>query len=306
MMGLSGQQKPLITILLLCYNHENFVAEALQGVLSQSYSPLEIIIFDDCSPDRTADIIERTVAEHPRRSDVRFVRNPRNMTAKIVGDMALSMANGEFIVMSCGDDIMLPNMVEEMANVWAGGAVSLVTANADYIDDNSRPLNRTFRDPSQPADDSLEALARDGANACCFGAAMGFERTIYQKFGWVPDSLKGYDLIYPFYSYLLQGARFIGTPLLKYRVHEGNASISLQAERATPLEKARIEQRAYLNHLAHAVLMEEILDKLRAEVPQRYGPLAERILPLLNIQMAEMSKKLVRSRRAHSESDLAL
>jgi glycosyltransferase involved in cell wall biosynthesis len=302
MMAPPGQQKPLVTILLLCYKQENFVAEALAGVLSQSYSPLEIIIFDDCSPDRTAEIIERTIAEHPRRADVRFIRNPKNMSAETVGGMGLSMAKGEFIFFTCGDDVMLPNMVEEMANVLTSGSVSLVTANAYYIDENSRPLNRTFRDPSQPADESFEALARDGANACCFGPAIGFERAIYEKFGWMPDSLKGYDIIYPFYAYLLRGARFINTPLLKYRVHSENASISLQAERAeNSREKSAIEQRAHLNHLAHAVLMEEILDNLRIEMPERYGLMAERIIPLLNIQMAEMSKKLVRSRRAHRE-----
>jgi len=302
MMALSGQQRPLITILLLCYNQENFVAEALGGVLSQSYSPLEIIIFDDCSPDRTAEIIERTIAGHPRRPDVRFIRNPENMGAKAVGGTGLSMAKGEFIFFSCGDDVMLPNMVEEMANILTGGGVSLVTANAYYIDENSRLLNRTFRDPSQPADDSFETRARDGANACCFGPAIGFERAIYEKFGWMPDSLNGYDIIYPFYAYLLRGARFIGTPLLKYRVHRKNASISLQAERAAnPVKKSAIEEGAYLNHLAHAVLMEEILDRLRSEALEQYGPIAARIIPLLNIQMAEMAKKLVRSRRTYNE-----
>ena len=131
---------------------------------------------------------------------------------------------------------------------------------------------------------------------------MGFERAIYEKFGWMPELLKGCDIIYPFYAYLLGGARFIRTPLLRYRVHGENASISLQAERAAKSrEKAAIEEGAFLNHLAHAVLMEEILDQLRVEAPERYGPMAGRIIPLLNVQMAEMSKKLVRSRRTHSE-----
>jgi hypothetical protein len=47
--------------------------------------------------------------------------------------------------------------------------------------------------------------------------------------------------------------------------------------------------------------MEEMLIKLSGEAPERYGALAGRIVPLLNIQMAEMAKKLVRSRRARGE-----
>jgi glycosyltransferase involved in cell wall biosynthesis len=300
-MALFGKRKPLITILLLCYNHEKFVGEAVRGILNQTYSPLEVIIFDDCSVDRTVEMVERTLTEYPNRPDVRFIRNPQNLHSNMVVRTGLGMAKGEFIFVSCGDDAMLPNMVETMVKVWLREGVSLVTANAYYIGENSEPLNRTFRDPDRPADDSFETLARDGANACCFGPAIGFERGIYEKFGWVPRYLRAYDIMYPFYAYLLKGARFVETPLHNYRVHPGNTSLSLGAERATEAETAAIEERMYLNHLAHAVMMEEVLDKLRVEEPRRYGPVAARILPLLAIQMAEVSKKLVRSRRAHGE-----
>jgi glycosyltransferase involved in cell wall biosynthesis len=296
-MASSPQGGPLITIILLCYNQQNFVAEAVGGVLSQTYSPLEIFIFDDCSTDRTADIIQRTITDHSYRHDVRFFRNPENKHSNAVVRMGLRMAKGEFIFVSHGDDIMLPNMVEEIVKLWIAENVSLVTANAYYIDANSSLLNRTFRDPTQLADDSFETLARDGANACCFGPAIGFERAIYEKFDWVPRYLRAYDIMYPFYAYLLKGARFLNKPLLGYRVHGQNTSLSLEAEKAGPLEKAMIEERIYLGHLAHATLMQEELDRLVAEAPERYSPVAKRIEPLLNSQLVEMSKKLVRISR---------
>jgi hypothetical protein len=52
------------------------------------------------------------------------------------------------------------------------------------------------------------------------------------------------------------------------------------------------------NHLAHAVLFDEELDRLHSQSPERYAAVAERIRPLLTIQMTEMAKKLVRNRRA--------
>jgi len=48
--------KPLITFALFAYNQERFIREAVQGAFSQTYSPLEIIMSDDCSKDRTFDI----------------------------------------------------------------------------------------------------------------------------------------------------------------------------------------------------------------------------------------------------------
>jgi glycosyltransferase involved in cell wall biosynthesis len=291
------KQRPLITILLLCYNHQNFVGEAVAAVLSQSYSPLEIIIFDDCSPDDTAEVIERTLAERQGRHHVRFIRSPQNIGGHEVCKMGLCMAKGDFMLISCGDDVMLPGMVEEMAKVWRTQNVSLVTANATYIDEHSNLLNRTFREPDQAADDSFETLARDGGNACCFGPAMGFDRRIYDKFGWVPRYLGCYDIMYPFYAYLLDGARFISKTLLKYRVHGQNTSLSLQAEKAGSAERALIEEHMFISHLAHATLMEEELDRLRNEEPRRYAPIAERIMPLLAIQQSEMGKKLARLSR---------
>jgi hypothetical protein len=68
------------------------------------------------------------------------------------------MARGDFIFVSHGDDVMMPQMVEEMVGVWLLEKVSLVTANAFYIDENSNLLNSTRCDPDGPADDSFETV----------------------------------------------------------------------------------------------------------------------------------------------------
>jgi Glycosyl transferase family 2 len=298
--------KPLISVILLCYKHEKFVGDAVDGVLAQTYAPLEIVIIDDCSPDRTAEVIEARLAAHPARHDVRFIRNTKNMGGYAAAKKAIEMAKGAFVFIPEGDDVMLPQMVEEMAGVWRKMHVSLVTANAWYIDENSRPLNRTFRDPARPADDSFETLARDGSNACCFGPAIGFEREIYTTFGWPPEYLGTYDIMCPYYAYLLKGAKFVDQPLLKYRVHGANASLSLTSERATD-ESARLtaQERIHHSQLAHVLLMEEELARLCQRAPERYGPVGARIFPLLEIQLAEAAKRLMRTKRQIYELELA-
>jgi hypothetical protein len=74
------------------------------------------------------------------------------------------------------------------------------------------------------------------------------------------------------------------------QLHGQNAAVSLIAERAEAKDRAMIEERIYLGHLAHATLMLEEIDRLIAETPERYASLATRIVPLMNIQLAEMSK----------------
>jgi glycosyltransferase involved in cell wall biosynthesis len=155
-MSLEERRRPLTSIILLCYNQEQFVGEAVEGILSQSYTPLEVIIFDDYSPDRTADVIERTIAANPTQHEVQFIRNAKNIGANNVVRAGLKIAKGDYIFVSHGDDAMLPSMVDKFANTLICEDVSLVTANAYYIDENSRPLDRTLRDVGQPADDSFE------------------------------------------------------------------------------------------------------------------------------------------------------
>jgi glycosyltransferase involved in cell wall biosynthesis len=289
-------KSPLISIILLCHNHERFVAEAVDGVLGQTYSPLDIVIIDDCSPDRTAEVIVAKLAKHAGRSDIRFIRNPQNMRWRAAMEIALHVTRGAFIVVSCGDDIMLPEMVAEMVDVWTKEEVSLVTANAHYIDENSNSLGRTARECNDPADDSFETLVRDGANACCFGAAIGFEREVYSAFGLPPSHLGALDIMLPFCAYLLKGARFVRKPLLKYRVHGQNTSLSLIAEKSDELEQLVTKERIFNSHLAHAVLMQEELDRLSVTMPARHAELADKIGPLLTVQTVEMAKKVVRTR----------
>jgi Glycosyl transferase family 2 len=299
--ALARAGNPLISIILLCYNQAAFVAEAVEGVLSQTYSPLEIIIFDDCSTDQTAEIIGHTLAKCSRQRNIRFIRTANNMGGFAVAEMGLGMAKGDFMFISSGDDVMLPEMVKEMTTVWTTEGVSLVTANAYYIDEHSRSLNRTFRDPTQPGDDSFETLARDGGNACCFGAAIGFERDLFTTFGLPPAYLSCYDIMYPFYAYLLKGARFVAKPLLKYRVHSQNSSLSLQHESSSGIDRLLVEEEIHFRHLAHAFLMEAELDRLNDADPSRYSEIVRAIKPLVAVQAIERARKLTRTRIALSE-----
>jgi glycosyltransferase involved in cell wall biosynthesis len=288
---------PLISIVYVTYNHEKFAMEAVASVLAQTYPVLDIIILDDASPDGTADIIVAELARHSGRTDIRFIRNDRNVGAFRNTRKGLMLAKGDFIVLFNGDDIMLPTMVEKMVEVWRQDDVSLVTANACYVDEGGTELNRFFRDPAGPYDETFETLARHSGNAVCFGAAMGFERSLYDNFGWPPEYLTAEDLLMPFYAYMSKGARFIPEPLLKYRVHAGNTSMTLQWEGSkNPIDRLLVWVEDRYIHMAHALLMTSELDRLAQSEPARFGDTARRIRPLLKAQFYERAQQLVNAR----------
>lgn len=112
------EERPLVTFALFAYNQESYIREAVEGAFAQTYSPLEIILSDDCSKDNTFDILKKLASEYsgPHRVIVR--RNPVNlMTALHVQCVASAMA-GEIMVVAAGDDISLPKRVERIIQAW--------------------------------------------------------------------------------------------------------------------------------------------------------------------------------------------
>ena len=55
----TSPERPLVTFALFAYNQENYIRAAVEGAFAQTYQPLEIILSDDCSKDRTFEIMQR-------------------------------------------------------------------------------------------------------------------------------------------------------------------------------------------------------------------------------------------------------
>jgi glycosyltransferase involved in cell wall biosynthesis len=294
--------RPLVTVLLLSYRHEKFVAEAARSVLEQTYRPVEIIILDDASPDGTWAALTAELARHGDRDEVRAIRHPHNLGFRGNTIAGIDESHGQFVVRLAADDVFEPLLIERMVETWQRDGVSLVTVNATYIDECSNPLNRIYLDPTAACDDSIETLVRDGSNTVCFGPILGFERSLYDEFGWAPDHLEASDIILTFYAHLANGVRFIREPLFRYRIHGGNASHSLAIERATnPVDRLLAQEQDFYLHIAHSLFMHDELDRLYQRDPNRFGDMRNHLRPLLAVQTSEMARKLVRARKALRE-----
>jgi glycosyltransferase involved in cell wall biosynthesis len=285
-----------VSIICVTYQHEKFALDAVGGLLQQTYVPFEIIILDDASADATADIIAGELAKHPYRTEIRLVRNERNLGFRSNVLKGVEMAQGEFILLAHGDDIALPTWAEKMVKVWRDKKVSLVVANAQFVDENAVDLNRFRRPPDEPYDESFETLARDGGNALCGGAGMGFERRFFVGLNWLRDERAPFDIMMPFSACLADGARFVQEPLLKKRLHQHNLSLGRAAERSSGIERLMIEFDIFCNHLEYSLRMEAELDRLNEADPSRFSEIVRRIKPLVAVQTSEMARKLVRTR----------
>ncbi len=103
-------KKPKVSVLMSVYNGEMYLSEAMDSILEQTYKNWEFIVIDDCSTDRTAEIL----AEYVKRdSRVRIYRNEQNQRLAGSLNRALTFAQGEYIVRMDADDISRRDRIEK-------------------------------------------------------------------------------------------------------------------------------------------------------------------------------------------------
>lgn len=91
------------SVLLITYNHERFVAEALESVIGQRTTfPFEIIVSEDCSTDRTREIVQAFRERYP--DQIRLLLSPRNLNDNSVVSRGVLAARGEYLAFLDGDD----------------------------------------------------------------------------------------------------------------------------------------------------------------------------------------------------------
>lgn len=97
-------RKTLISVIMSVFNEEKYLRDSLDSIFSQTFEDYELIIVDDCSTDKTVEIIR--AYQDPR---IRLIRNETNMGLTKNLNKALNMCQGEFIARMDGDDICLPD-----------------------------------------------------------------------------------------------------------------------------------------------------------------------------------------------------
>jgi len=103
---------PRISILMPVYNVQNYVSEAVESILSQTYSDFELLILDDCSTDKTADVISQF---HDKR--IRYHRNETNLGLAENLNVGIRMSRGEYLARMDGDDISMPTRLEKQVAI---------------------------------------------------------------------------------------------------------------------------------------------------------------------------------------------
>jgi glycosyltransferase involved in cell wall biosynthesis len=106
--------KPRVSIGLPVFNGEKYLEEALDSILAETYTDFELIISDNSSTDRTAQICVAYVAKDNR---IRYYRNERNLGAAWNHNRVVELSRGEYFKWAAYDDVLAPEFLEKCVSV---------------------------------------------------------------------------------------------------------------------------------------------------------------------------------------------
>lgn len=110
---------PVVSVAMITYGQENFIKEAIHGVLMQQADfEIELIVADDRSPDKTEDVVKRIIASHPNGHRVKYTRHAANKGMMDNFIWALDQCNGKYIAICEGDDYWIdPLKLQKQVNL---------------------------------------------------------------------------------------------------------------------------------------------------------------------------------------------
>jgi len=211
---------PLVSVLMTAYNRERYIVAAIESVLQQSWADFELLVVDDRSTDRTADIAAEYAARDAR---VRVVVNSENLGDYRNRNRAAHLARGQLLKYHDSDDIMYPHCLEVMV------APLLAEPRAEFALSTSRdwsggpcPMLLTPRMSYQ-----REFLG--GGLFQCGPASALFRAEVFRALGGFPDKGVGSDHIFWLRACARVSVLLVPGDLFWYRVHAGQ---ELQGPRA--------------------------------------------------------------------------
>lgn len=99
------KQMPIVSVCMITYGHENYIEEAINGVLMQECDfEIELILANDCSPDKTDEVIQHILKTHPRTSIIKYIKHEKNIGMSPNFIFAMEQCKGKYIALCEGDD----------------------------------------------------------------------------------------------------------------------------------------------------------------------------------------------------------
>lgn len=215
-----------VSVIIPCYNREQFIAETVNSVLAQTWPEIELIIVDDGCTDDSRKVLESygqriTILEHSGRAN-------RGQSAAI--NLGLQHSSGDYLAILDSDDLFAPDKIEKQVHfLEKHPEFGLVYANCISIDENGNELYRMYCSGHTPPGGPEQVL-----EDCCYNVPSNslFRRSVFEQVGFLDESLRSAQ-DHDFAIRIAEVTRigYLDEYLWNYRRHGGSISHTRTTER---------------------------------------------------------------------------
>lgn len=160
---------PKVSVIIPVYGVERYIARCSKSLFEQTLDDIEYIFIDDCSPDKSIQVLKEVIKDYPHRhSQIRIERMPHNCGLPQVRKVGVGLATGDYIIACDSDDYIDRNMYMVMYEYAVNNDCDLVQCDLDVVDD-THVLHTFSASKDDVTSDILRGLIIDGeiSNSLC-------------------------------------------------------------------------------------------------------------------------------------------
>jgi len=205
----------LISIIMAAYNAEQTIEQAINSVLSQTYTNFELLVVNDCSKDRTVELVKKIAAKDGR---VRLISNVKNSGVSYTRKHGLEEAKGSWIAILDSDDAWAPEKLEKQIDLQRRTNADLLFTGSAFMDSEGQSIDWHLH---APAEVTYRQLLKQ--NVLSNSSAL-VRKELYAKHYAIGDGMHEDFAIW--LSILKKGTKAYGVdePLLIYRIAKSSKS----------------------------------------------------------------------------------
>ena len=213
-----------LSVMMLTFNHGDFVAEAIASILGQTRPPAQLVIWDDHSPDHTWEEVERAITDYSGPVDILAHRQTQRLGPAFNRHSAWKRIDRRYMVTAHGDDISYPKRLERIRQIFEDTGATTVSHNAwHYWEGDRTDLNVELGNGDGFL--KIDDICSMPFMPTVLGATLAMDRAVFERFpATAPPGNAAVgpgDLILPLRGALLGGHWYTEEPLLDWRRHPG-------------------------------------------------------------------------------------
>ena len=223
--------KPLISIIMNCFNGEKYLEKSLESVFLQTYKNWELIFWDNQSNDKSVKIFEKYKDER-----LRFFSAPKHTVLSEARNYAIQKTRGEFIAFLDTDDYWLPFKLEKQIKLFKNNKIGLVYGNYWIINEQSlfkKKINSRKKLPTGKVLNRI--LSNYSVGILTIMIRKKYLKNIKKVFNVEYDLLSDYDFVINFS--INNEFDCIQEPVACYRIHDKQTSLTLIDEQIPQMER---------------------------------------------------------------------